>query len=188
VKTSHIPFILLTAKASIEDQVTGIETGADIYITKPFSTRYLLSHVRNLIASRQKLYAHFSQDVYLMPSKLATNQIDEAFLSRVVEYIVAHIQDPQLGVDALSETFNLSKTQMYRKIKSLTGKTAVEFIRVIRLKQALKLMATKKYMLSEIAWQTGFNSPSYFTRSFKEEYGKAPSEFMESDDARNWPS
>nr|WP_202016076.1 hybrid sensor histidine kinase/response regulator transcription factor [Chryseolinea lacunae] len=178
IKTSHIPFILLTAKATVEDQIAGIETGADVYITKPFSVRLLLTHVRSLIESRQKLYAHFSQDVYLLPAKMATNDLDQAFLQRAVDYIIEHIQDGQLGVDSIATLFNLSRVQVYRKIKALTGKTAVEFIRMVRLKQALKLMETKQYTLSEIAYQTGFNSASYFTRSFKEEYGKAPSEFL----------
>lgn len=178
IKTSHIPFILLTARATVEDQITGIESGADVYITKPFSVRFLLTHVRNLIDSRQKLYSHFSQDVYLLPSKVASNEIDQAFLQRAVDYIVDHIQDAQLGVDSIAELFNLSRVQVYRKIKALTGKTAVEFIRTIRLKQALKLMETKQHTLSEIAYLTGFNSASYFTRSFKEEYGKAPSEYL----------
>lgn len=178
IRTSHIPFILLTARATVEDQITGIESGADVYITKPFSVRFLLTHVRNLIESRQKLYSHFSQDVYLMPSKVASNEIDQAFLQRAVDYIVDHIQDAQLGVDSIAELFNLSRVQVYRKIKALTGKTAVEFIRTVRLKQALKLMETKQHTLSEVAYMTGFNSASYFTRSFKEEYGKAPSEYL----------
>lgn len=179
IKTSHIPFILLTAKATVEDQIAGIESGADIYITKPFSMRFLVTHVRNIIDSRQKLYAHFSQDVYLLPSKATSNEIDQNFLQRTVDYIIEHIQDTQLSVESLADLFNLSRVQVYRKIKALTGKTAVEFIRMVRLKQALKLMETKKYTLSEIAYQTGFNSASYFTRSFKEEYGKAPSEYLE---------
>lgn len=179
VKTSHIPVILLTAKATVDDQIMGIETGADLYITKPFSIRFLLTHVRNIIDSRQKLYSHFSQDVYLLPSKIATNQIDQAFLQKAIDHIVENIQNPQLGVDSIAALFNLSRVQVYRKIKALTGKTAVEFIRTVRLKQALKLMDTKKYTLSEIAYQTGFNSASYFTRSFKDEYGKAPSEYLE---------
>lgn len=178
IKTSHIPFILLTAKTTVEDQIAGIATGADVYMAKPFSVRFLLTHVRSLIDSRQKLYSHFSQDVYLLPAKMASNDLDQAFLQRVIDFIVEHIQDGQLRVDSIAELFNLSRVQVYRKIKALTGKTAVEFIRTVRLKQALKLMETKQYTLSEIAYQTGFNSASYFTRSFKEEYGKAPSEYL----------
>jgi signal transduction histidine kinase/ligand-binding sensor domain-containing protein/AraC-like DNA-binding protein/AmiR/NasT family two-component response regulator len=184
IRTSHIPFILLTAKATIEEQIAGIETGADLYITKPFSIRYLMTHVRNVIDSRQKLYSHYSHDVYLMPSKTTSNQIDQAFLQRVIDHILEHIQDTQLGVDSIAEVFNLSRVQVYRKIKALTGKTAVEFIRIVRLKKALELMETKKFTLSEIAYQSGFNSASYFTRSFKDEYGKAPSEYLEQGSVR----
>jgi CheY-like chemotaxis protein/AraC-like DNA-binding protein len=179
IKTSHIPFIMLTAKATVEDQITGIETGADIYLTKPFSMRFLLTQVRNIIESRQKLYCRFSQDVYLLPAKMTSNEIDQTFLQGAVDYIIEHIQDTQLGIDSLADRFNLSRVQLYRKIKALTGKPAVEFIRTVRLKQALKLMETKKYTLSEIAYQTGFSSAPYFTRSFKEVYGKAPSEYLE---------
>jgi signal transduction histidine kinase/DNA-binding response OmpR family regulator len=178
MKTSHIPVVLLTAKAALDDQIIGIETGADLYITKPFSIRYLQTHLHHIIESRRKLYARFSQDVYLLPENCASNKIDQAFLECVVNHILAHLQDPQLSVDSLAEVFNMSRVQVYRKIKALTGKTAVEFIRSVRLKQALKLMETKQYTLSEIAYRSGFNSASYFTRTFKEAYGKVPSEYL----------
>jgi AraC-like DNA-binding protein len=179
IKTSHIPFVLLTAKTTIDDQIAGIATGADVYLTKPFSMRFLLTHVNQIIESRQKLYARFSQDVYLMPGKVASNEIDQAFLQKAIDFIVANIQDPQLGVDSIADLFNLSRMQVYRKVKALTGKSVVEFIRMVRMKQALKLMDTHKYTLSEVAYQAGFNSSSYFTRCFKEEFGKTPSEYLQ---------
>jgi signal transduction histidine kinase/ligand-binding sensor domain-containing protein/CheY-like chemotaxis protein/AraC-like DNA-binding protein len=179
LKTSHIPFILLTAKTTVDDQVKGVASGADVYITKPFSIRFLVAQVTQLIESRRKLYSRFSQDVYLTPAKVATNEIDQAFLQKAIDYIVEHMQDPQLGVDAIADLFNLSRMQVYRKIKALTGKSVVDFIRMARLKQALTLMETQKYTLSEIAYKTGFNSASYFTRSFKDHFGKAPSEYLE---------
>ena len=155
------------------------KTGADVYITKPFNLRFLMAHIRHILDSRQKLYAHFSKDGYLLSKKMANNEIDQTFLQRVVDHIMDNIQDKQLGVDSIADLFSLSRVQVYRKIKALTGKSVVEFIRMVRLKQALRLMETKKYRLSEIAFQTGFNSASYFTRSFKEEYGKPPSEYLE---------
>jgi YesN/AraC family two-component response regulator len=179
IKTSHIPFILLTAKSMVDDQIAGISAGADVYITKPFSIRFLITHVNQIIDSRQKLYSRFSQDVYLLPGKVASNEIDQAFLQKAIDYIVENIQDSQLGVDSIAALFNLSRMQVYRKLKALTGKSVVEFIRMVRVKQALKLMETHKYTLSEIAFQTGFNSSSYFTRVFKEEFGKTPSEYLE---------
>jgi signal transduction histidine kinase/ligand-binding sensor domain-containing protein/DNA-binding response OmpR family regulator len=181
LNTSHIPFILLTAKATMEDQIKGVRTGADLYISKPFNIQYLLAHVQQILTSRRKLYARFSQDVYLMPAKATTNALDQDFLQRVIDHIVNNLQDPQLSVDSIAELFNLSRMQFYRKIKALTGKSAVEFIRMVRMKQALKLMDSHKLTLSEIAFEVGFNSASYFTRAFKEEFGKTPSEYMEQD-------
>ena len=179
LKTSHIPFILLTARTTVDDQIAGIETGADVYITKPFSIRFLMVQVNQIIESRQKLYSQFSKDVYLLPNKVAQNEIDQEFLQRAIDYIIENIQNPQLGVNSIAELFNLSRMQVYRKIKALTGKSVVNFIRMVRIKQALKLMDTQKYALAEIAYLTGFNSASYFTTSFKEEYGKAPSDYLE---------
>ncbi|WP_162623266.1 hybrid sensor histidine kinase/response regulator transcription factor [Confluentibacter sediminis] len=179
LKTSHIPFVLLTARTTVDDQITGIETGADVYITKPFSIRFLIAQVNQIIESRQKLYSQFSKDVYLLPNKVAQNEMDQEFLQKAIDYIVENIQNPQLGVNSIADLFNLSRMQVYRKIKALTGKSVVNFIRMVRIKQALKLMDTQKYALAEIAYLTGFNSASYFTTSFKEEYGKAPSEYLD---------
>jgi YesN/AraC family two-component response regulator len=176
--TCHIPFILLTAKATIEEQINGIQTGADLYIPKPFSIRFLTTHIRQIIVSRQKMYARFSQDVYLMPGKAATNALDQAFLQKAIDYIIANLKDPQLSVDSIADLFNLSRMQVYRKIKALSGKSVVEFIKMVRMKQAIRLMDEHSHTLSEIAFEVGFNSPSYFTRCFKEEYGKAPSEYL----------
>ncbi len=179
INTSHIPFILLTAKSTIEDQINGIKTGADVYISKPFNIRYLMAHLHQIIESRQKLYSRFSQDVYLMPSMIASNALDEAFLQKAIDYILKNLQDTQLSVDSVADFFNLSRMQVYRKIKGLTGKSVVEFIRMVRMKQAIKLMDTHKFTLSEIAFEVGFNSSSYFTRCFKEEYKKTPSEYLQ---------
>lgn len=179
LNTSHIPFILLTAKATVEDQITGIEKGADLYVPKPFNIRYLITHVNQLIRSRRELYARFSQDVYLLPAKATTNTLDQEFLQKAIDYISANLQDPQLSVDSIAAVFNLSRMQMYRKIKAVTGKSVVEFIRMVRMKQAIKLMDSRQLTLSEVAFEVGFNSASYFTRCFKEEYGKTPSEYLE---------
>jgi signal transduction histidine kinase/ligand-binding sensor domain-containing protein/CheY-like chemotaxis protein/AraC-like DNA-binding protein len=179
LKTSHIPVILLTAKAMVDDQIAGVASGADVYITKPFSIRFLITHVNQIIESRQRLYSRFSQDVYLLPARVTTSEIDKAFLQKAIDLIINNIQDPQLGVDSIADLFNLSRMQAYRKIKALTGKSVVEFIRMVRMKQALKLMDTHQYTLSQIAVETGFNSSSYFTKVFKDEYGKTPSEYLE---------
>jgi signal transduction histidine kinase/ligand-binding sensor domain-containing protein/CheY-like chemotaxis protein len=179
LKTSHIPVILLTAKSAIEDQLEGVTSGADAYVTKPFNVRLLIAQILQIIEARQNIYQRFSQDVYLMPAKVATNEIDQAFLQKAITFIVDNLQDSQLGVDSIAELFALSRMQVYRKIKALTGKSVVDFIRMVRIKEALKLMDTHKYTLAEIAFQTGFSSPSYFTRCFKDQFGKAPSEYLQ---------
>lgn len=177
IRTSHIPVVFLTAKASPEDQVVGLESGADVYMPKPFSLRVLKAHVKQIITARRKLYARYSHDAYLVPAGLADNTIDKEFLQKLVDYIDHNLLNTQLSVESIAELFHVSRSQVYRKIKALTGQTVVEFIRTVRLKHALKLMEERKYTLSEIAYKTGFNSLSYFTRSFKDQYGKAPSGF-----------
>ncbi|NJK86830.1 MAG: response regulator transcription factor [Bacteroidales bacterium] len=178
VRTSHIPIILLTAKSEINDQIEGIEKGADAYITKPFNIKFLFVQIDNLIKSRRELYARFSHEVYLMPNKMANNELDNKFIQEAMDYIIRNIANNSLNVDGLADHLNLSRSNVYRKIKALTGKSIVEFIRIIRLKEAIKMMETKKYTLAEIAYQTGFTSPAYFTKTFKDEYGKPPSEYL----------
>ncbi len=180
IRTSHIPIILLTAKTTVNDQIEGVEIGADAYITKPFNMQFLRAKINQLIQSRKKLYASFSQDVYIMPSKMAESELDQKFLQNAIDCILMNIADNTLNVEGLAVALNLSRSNVYRKIKALTGKTIIEFIRIVRLKQAIKLMETKKYSLAEIAYLTGFTSPSYFTKSFKDQYGKPPSEFLNS--------
>ncbi len=178
VRTSHIPVILLTAKTTINEQIEGIKTGADAYITKPFNVQFLFAKINQLIQSRRKLYAHFSQDVYIMPNKMTDNEIDQLFIQKAIDYIILNISDNNLNVEGLAVAMNMSRSNVYRKIKALTGKTIIEFIRIIRLKQAIKLMETNKFTLAEIAYQTGFTSPAYFTKSFKNQYGKPPSDYL----------
>lgn len=179
LRTSHIPVILLTAKTSTEDQIVGLESGADAYLPKPFSLQILKVQVKQIIIERRKLYSRFSHDAYIMPANLTDNALDEEFLQKAIDYINKNLSNPQLSVESIADVFNLSRSQVYRKIKALTGQTVVEFIRTVRLKYALKLMEEKRYNLSEVADRAGFNSLSYFTRSFKDQYGKAPSEYLD---------
>ncbi len=178
IRTCHVPLILLTAKTTTYDQIEGAEIGADAYITKPFNIKLFLAKINQLIQSRKKLYAQFSQDVYIMPNKLADTELDQVFLQKVIDHIIENIGDNKLNVDELANALNMSHSSLYRKVKSLSGKTLVEFIRIIRLKLAIKLMESKKFTIAEIAYKSGFSSPAYFTKSFKDQYGKPPSEFI----------
>jgi signal transduction histidine kinase/ligand-binding sensor domain-containing protein/DNA-binding response OmpR family regulator len=176
IETSHIPIIILTAKIEIEQQIIGLETGADAYIPKPFNMRYLKVLVKNTLEKRSNMYKTFSQKSIIIPSEFSTNKVDEEFLQKVIHYIETNIENTDLSVDLLAQNMNLSRSQVYRKIKALTDLTANEFIRQIRLKKALNLLSEGTLNISEIAYSVGFSSQSYFTRSFKEFYGKSPSD------------
>jgi signal transduction histidine kinase/ligand-binding sensor domain-containing protein/DNA-binding response OmpR family regulator len=176
IETSHIPIIILTAKIEIEQQIIGLETGADAYIPKPFNMRYLKVLVKNTLDKRSNMYKSFSQNSIIIPSEFSTNKVDEEFLQKVIHYIETNIENTDLSVDLLAQNMNLSRSQVYRKIKALTDLTANEFIRQIRLKKALNLLSEGTLNISEIAYSVGFSSQSYFTRSFKEFYGKSPSD------------
>ena len=178
IRTCHIPVILLTAKTSIKEQIEGIETGADAYITKPFNIQFLCAQITQLIRSRRELFSYFSKEVYIIPNKLADHKLDQKFLKEAIDYIIQNITDNSLNVEGLAEHLKLSRSNVYRKIKALTGQSIIEFISLIRLKQAIKLMESSQYSLAEIAYLTGFTSPSYFTKCFKKQYGKPPSEFL----------
>jgi ligand-binding sensor domain-containing protein/signal transduction histidine kinase/DNA-binding response OmpR family regulator len=176
--TSHIPVILLTAKATTEEKIEGIQTGADVYITKPFDIRFLHVTIKNLIETRLKLYQRFSQEVFIMPREFSNNSLDQNFLERVIDFIEKNISNEELIIKDLASHLLLSHSQTYRKIKALTGQSVTELIRTIRLKMAIKLMETGKYNVSEIAFEVGFTSPAYFTKCFREQFGKPPSEYL----------
>ena len=178
ISICHIPVILLTAKATIDDKIEGIETGADAYVTKPFNLRYLESVIRNLIESRKKLYKRFSHDIYAVPKEITTNPLDRDLLEKAINYIHDNITDPDLSVDNLAKFLFMSRRNAYRKIKALTNQSINDFIRIIRLKMAIKLIDERKLPISEIAFNVGFSSHAYFTKCFREQFGKSPSEYL----------
>jgi len=174
----HIPVILLTAKAAIDDKIEGIETGADAYVTKPFNLRYLESMIRNLIESRRKLYKRFSHDIYTVPKEIATNPLDQQLLEKAINYVHNNITNTDLSADDLAGFLFMSQRNAYRKIKALTNQSINDFIRILRLKMAIKLMDEKKLTISEIAFDVGFASHAYFSKCFREQFGKSPSEYL----------
>jgi signal transduction histidine kinase/ligand-binding sensor domain-containing protein/DNA-binding response OmpR family regulator len=176
--TSHIPVIILTSKSSNDSKLVGLETGADDYITKPFNASLLEARVKNLLENRRKLRERFSQATELLPKEITLNSTDEHFLAQAIRVVEQHIHNPELDIQYLEHELKMSNMQLYRKLKSLTNLSGNEFIKNIRLKKAVQLLETDKYSIAEVAFQVGFNDPSYFTRMFKKEYGKAPSEFI----------
>ncbi|MGO4912647.1 two-component regulator propeller domain-containing protein [Leeuwenhoekiella sp. W20_SRS_FM14] len=176
LKTSHIPLIMLTAKAMTEDWVTGIDAGADVYLNKPFDMKILKAQLRQIILSRQVLFNKYLKDSNNVMIPENTSQLDKKFITKVLEYITTNISDENLTVENLAEELNLSRSQLYRKIKALTGNSANEFLRKIRLEKAKELIESGNASISEVCFKVGFSSPSYFTKCFKAHFGILPTE------------
>ena len=180
-KTSHIPVILLTAKAGEESRITGLETGADDYLTKPFNARELLARVRNLIDLRRSLRRRFSGEMLLQPQEVAVTSQNAAFLTRALNLLETHLEDEQFGVKAFSEALGMTERQLQRKLRALVDQSPNEFIRIFRLQRARQLLEQNAGSVSEIAYRVGFNNLSYFAKSFREQFGKLPSEWKSED-------
>jgi signal transduction histidine kinase/DNA-binding response OmpR family regulator/streptogramin lyase len=177
-QTSHIPVILLTAKASSENKIEGLETGADDYVTKPFSFRELSARIKNLLDQREKLKQKFGKNVNYKPEDITPNKADQEFLQKATITIEKNISEPEFGSDQFAQEMFLSRSQLHRKLHAVTGQSTGEFIRTIRLKKAAGLILEKKFSLTQIALEVGFNSPSHFTKAFKQMFGCLPSEFI----------
>ncbi|MCB9277260.1 MAG: response regulator, partial [Lewinellaceae bacterium] len=174
LSTSHIPLILLTAKASLESRLEGLQRGADAYLTKPFSPQELALRTEKLIEIRRMLQQRY-QNVSPTDEGGAYRQEDE-FITELRAYVLEHIDDADLNGDRIGRHFGMSRVHLYRKLKALTDQSITEFVKAVRLQKALELVREGKYNVSEIAYQTGFSSVSHFSRSFKQAFGKAPSE------------
>ena len=177
--TSHIPVILLTAKADRTSKLSGLELGADDYLSKPFHAEELKLIVKNRITERQKMRERFSKDITLEPRHIAISSMDEQFLQKVMEIIEEHISDDQLSIEKLSHEAGYSQVQFYRKIKALSGQTPSQFLRIIRLKRAAELLKRKSNTVSQVAYSVGFSSLAYFSQCFKEQFGVTPGRFTE---------
>jgi signal transduction histidine kinase/DNA-binding response OmpR family regulator len=173
-KTSHIPIILLTAKATQEDKIEGLETGADAYMMKPFQKKELKIRIKKLIENRVTLQAKYKGNLTAI-SKNTTNSEDE-FFQKVIQILKKELDNPSFSVAELSKEMHLSSTQMYRKLKALTGLPPSKFIRRFRLQNSLELLQNSSMNIAEIAYEVGFSDPNYFSRAFSEEFGKPPSE------------
>lgn len=174
--TSHIPVILLTAKASEEARIEGLETGADAYMAKPFNAQELLVRAKKLIEGRMKLREAFKKELLLEPALSDATSIQDMFLKKVTGTIQKHLSDPDFGAERLSGSFNLSRRQFHRKVLALTGHTPGQLIRIFRLKKAKQMIESGTASISEIAYEVGFNNLSYFSKCFFEQFGKLPSE------------
>ncbi len=176
LKTSHIPVILLTARTSVEYQIEGYEKGADDYIVKPFSIRLLKTRIQNLIEQRNNLRKKI-RNLDLEPSNIAPTSLDEQLLRKAIGFIEENISNNEYSVNHLSKSLGLSHDNCYRKIKNLTGLSVVQFINSIRLRRAAQMLEKTDFSISEILYDVGFASPSYFTKCFKQQFGVSPKEY-----------
>jgi signal transduction histidine kinase/ligand-binding sensor domain-containing protein/DNA-binding response OmpR family regulator len=175
-RTSHIPIILLTAKASAEDKLKGLEIGADDYLTKPFSSKELSIRVKNLIEIRQSLRKKFSSSLIIKPKDITTGSVDKLFLEKAIKVIEKNISNDKFSVEDFSNEMNLSHSQLHRKLKALVNQSANQFVRSIRMQRALELLQNNSASIAEIAYMVGFGDPSYFTKIFSKHFGYLPSD------------
>lgn len=176
-KTNHIPVILLTAKASTEDKLEGLELGADDYLIKPFNPDELKLRVRNLIRIREELRQKFTSEMVLKPAEVIVPSSQVQFMERVKNIIEANMENENFGVDKLADEAGMSRSQLHRKLKAITNQSTTEFIRNFRLQRAAQLILQDAGSMAEIAYKVGFNSQAYFNKSFQELFGCSPSEY-----------
>jgi signal transduction histidine kinase/AraC-like DNA-binding protein len=178
-KTGHIPVVLLTARAGRADRIAGLGFGADCYIVKPFDSTELLARVRNLIEQRRQLRERFRGPVVLKPAEMAVAAVDEVFLTRVLQTIEQHLDDAGFDVEQLGRAVGLSRSQLHRKLRALTNQSPSLVIRSVRLQRAAELLQQNAGSVAEIAYQVGFSSQAYFTKCFREQFGRTPKEYTQ---------
>ncbi|GAB3419960.1 hybrid sensor histidine kinase/response regulator transcription factor [Niabella aquatica] len=188
-RTCHIPVILLTAKSTQTDQVTGLQQGADLYLTKPFNIKVLELSVQNLLAARERMRQKMTKELVSLPvssgethsgKEILSNDLDKAFLEKVILIINKHIDNPEFGVDMLSRKVAMSAPVLYKKLRALTNMSVNEFIKLQRFKKAAELLAQKRLTVNEVSFAVGYDDRKYFSREFKKYFGVLPSEFSDS--------
>ncbi|MEK6783712.1 MAG: DNA-binding response regulator, partial [Bacteroidota bacterium] len=176
--TSHIPLILLTAKSTEDSKLSGLQSGADDYLTKPFNKNELLLKVRNGVSRQAKLREKLRAELLSSAPKVEVLSEDEKFLNSVKEKILERLSDEQLSVESLAEDMGMSRVQLYRKVTGLAGISVNELIRKLRLQRAAQLLQQNWGPVSQVAYEVGFSNLSYFSKVFKEEFGTLPSEYV----------
>jgi AraC-like DNA-binding protein len=181
--TSHIPVILLTAKSSVESRLQGLKYGADIYMTKPFHNEVLMASIDNLLKLRKKLFERIAGISAKTtpghePTQAVATSKDEEFLKEVIQLVEEKMTDPNFNIDDIAVGIGMGRTTFYKKLKSLTSLSPVEFVRELRLKQSKELLDAGTHTITEAAYASGFNSVAYFSTCFKEKYAMSPSLYL----------
>ncbi|HOZ84494.1 MAG TPA: response regulator [Niabella sp.] len=183
IRTSHIPVIMLTAKTEVDQHVEGLECGADLYLTKPFSIKVLQSYIKNLLNAKETLRKYFSQKVLIEPLNIEIGSVDKNFMEKLLAIINLNISNPDFHINDLSRLIGMSTTVLYKKFNALTQMPVAEFIKSFRLKKAALLLKDKSLNISEVAWQVGFNDRKYFSKEFKKYFGYTPSDQPDTDNS-----
>lgn len=183
-ETSHIPFILLTAKDALESNIEGLESGADYYFSKPFSADLLLLTINNLFKQRYALKERYLKDYQVQAHNLVHSEKDKNFILQLINIIEDKIDDPELNIEYITQKLGTSKTPLSKKIKDLTGQSMIEFIRSYRLKKAMEIMTHEDVLISEVVYRVGILSQSYFSNIFRKEFGFTPSQFQQQFDKK----
>ena len=178
LETSHIPFILLTAKDGLESRIEGTETGADYYFSKPLSVDLLQLTMRNILTQKEKLKEHYRKDQHAEVKELAHSTRDKQFVQDLLVIIETNLSKPEMDIDFVCTEVGMSRTKLYNKIKSITGQPIGDFIRTIRLRKAAALMTQGKLSLTDIMYSVGIQTQSYFSKAFKQEFGKTPTQYI----------
>jgi len=177
IEYSHIPVILLTAKVNVQSKVQGLETGADAYVEKPFSLEVLMAQIANLLQNREHLRETFMKHPFIGANSMALTKSDEEFIRKLHAIVQENLDNAEFVVENMAEQFNMSRASFYRKIKGILDLTPIEYIKVERLKKAAQLLREKNYKVNEICYMVGFNSPSYFTKCFQQQFDVLPKDF-----------
>ena len=175
--TSHIPFVMLTAKTDDDSKVEGMDVGADTYIEKPFSLQYLEACIRNMLEMRRRLIEKFSTQPLEPITEIASNTTDNEFLTKMTRLIEDNFANPDLNVNFLADRLNISRSGLFAKIKVLADVTPNEMIQIVRLKRAAMLLRDSGRPISEIAYMVGFSNPSYFSKCFQKQFGIRPTDY-----------
>ncbi|RYU82801.1 substrate-binding domain-containing protein [Hymenobacter persicinus] len=176
-RTSHIPVVLLTARSAPEQQVEGVQAGADLYLTKPFNPTFLLESIRTLLGNRQRQREHFRRELSVSTATVAPQRVDQKFLADLTAIVEANLSRSELSVEDVARSLGISRVQLYRKVKAVLGTGVTDFIQGIRLTKARQLLLDDELTIAEVAYQLGFSTPSYFSTSFRARYQVSPSEF-----------
>jgi signal transduction histidine kinase/DNA-binding response OmpR family regulator len=176
-RTSHIPVVLLTARHAPEQQVEGVQAGADLYLTKPFNPTFLLENLRTLLHNRERQREHFRRELSTTTATVAPQRIDQKFLTDLTAIVEANLDNSSLTVEDLARRLGISRVQLYRKVKAVLGTSVTDFIQGIRLTKARQQLLNSELTIAEVGYRLGFSSPAYFSASFKAKYHISPSEF-----------